>query len=60
MFSFKHIKQIFLRLQRHRRFQLGITLGTLFCALGGYVFPVHQELLVVAGVMTNLAWIWEA
>lgn len=57
---FKRIKARFLSLQRHRRFQLGITLGTLFCAIGGYLFPIHQELLIVAGVATNLAWIWES
>jgi hypothetical protein len=46
-------------MHRHRKFQLAITTGTIGCAAGGFLIPSQQELLLVAGLATNLLWIWE-
>ena len=45
--------------ERHRKFQVVITTGVVGCAFWGAFIPAHQELVLVAGVMTNLIWIWE-
>ena len=45
--------------QRHRFFQLCITIGVFVSTFVGYFFPYHGEFAVAAGVATNLIWIWE-
>lgn len=54
------MKRFFFKLERHRWFQLGITAGVFASTAIGYLFPYHGEIAIVAGVATNLIWIWEA
>lgn len=53
-------KRFLFRLERHRWFQVVITAGVIVSTIVGYFFPYHGEFAVVAGVATNLIWIWEA
>lgn len=52
-------KAIIFALQRHRKFQLIISLGTLGCASLALIIPHHAELIVIGSTITNLIWIWE-
>ena len=52
-------RSFILRLQRHRKFQLVISFGTLCCAIAAIIIPHHGELIVLASTATNLIWIWE-
>lgn len=46
-------------LERHRLFQVTITIGVCVSTAIGYFLPYHGEFAIAAGVATNLLWIWE-
>jgi len=46
--------------KKHRYFQTTITIGVITSTAIGYFLPFHGEFAIVAGVATNLIWIWEA
>ena len=52
-------RSILFTIQRHRKFQLIITFGTISCAMLAYIIPHHAELIIIGSTITNMIWIWE-
>ena len=55
----KKFHEWLLKTERHRKFQVCITLGVITSTFIGYFMPFHGEFALAAGVATNLIWIWE-
>lgn len=55
----KKIEARLARLERHRRFQIVISTGALVSALAALLWPEKAHASVIAGLVTNLIWIWE-
>jgi hypothetical protein len=49
----------FLTIERHRRYQITITSGIFVATLTGVLWPDYSYASALAGVVTNLIWIWE-
>ena len=46
-------------MSRHRRFQIGITVGVTATTLVVIFFPEYQMHAAGLGLVSNLVWIWE-
>lgn len=45
---------------RHRKYQTGITVGTLLTAFIALFAPELNNVAVIANVFVTMAWVWEA
>lgn len=48
-----------MQLERHKRFQIAVSIGTVTCVAVGMIAPQYQLHVAVVNVLTNLIWIWE-
>lgn len=53
--AFKLINSI----ERHKKFQMVITAGTVGCTILYFLWPEHSEAATLVGCLTNMVWIWE-
>ena len=45
--------------EKHRKVQIFVTVATLFSGLVAMTMPEYAHAGVIAGVATNLIWVWE-
>ena len=46
-------------LERHRKFQLAITSGVCVTSVISVFWPENAHASVIAGLVTNIIWVWE-
>ena len=49
----------FITLERHRRFQIIITLGIISSAVLSIMIPEFNHISSGLAILTNMIWIWE-
>jgi hypothetical protein len=45
--------------EKHRKVQLFVTVGTMTAAVIGLFIPEYSHASIIAGVATNMIWVWE-
>lgn len=57
--SLPHLEKQLKTLERHKKFQIIVSVGTLSCIIVGAVAPSYTMHVAVINAFTNLLWIWE-